>query len=405
MNTPHNPYPLSKDDPQQQSEEWERLYHEMRQRATLAEQLNDASIDCVVAMDLDGNVIHWNATCSSFSGILSANIVGKKFVDFYPSMGTNKAITDALRQVKRGHKVFVPAEQNLWLPGYFEIHFVPLKNAEGIVDGILLIAHDVAYRVKAELELKALNKRLEEKYAELERANEELATFTHITSHDLKEPLRKMYSSLEKTVIEEGNKLSLKGRGTIRKVQSSAQRLALLADSLTTFSELQHELEESVALGKILQEVIVQLHTQILEREATIDIGKLPQIRGNGGQLKTLFLQLLSNAIKFHHEGTKPEIYVSARKVSLNDPVFPVWVQNKPYWCISVQDNGIGIVEGDRIRVFNLFDKGRQQGKYSGAGLGLALVKKIVTNHGGLVQVEEADGGGSVFSCYFPAED
>ena len=402
MNMHNQPSPIKRTSPPGLQQTLEEQYYQLQLRATLAEQLTDASIDCVVAMDLEGRVIYWNETCMHFSGIKRDEINGKKFVDFFPAMGVNEAVVKGFEQAKLGRKVFIPAEPDVWLRGHFEIHLVPLKKADGETDGILLIAHDVAHRVKAELELKELNKKLAEKYAQLERANAELATFTHITSHDLKSPLRKIYSSLEKTIMEEGAKISLKGRGTIRKVQSTVQRLGLLADSLTTFSELQHDLEEQVPLGTMVQDALNQLKPQIMEQEAVVHVGELPLIKGNREQLRTLFVQLLSNAVKFHDPGTKPVVEVHASRTILDNPAFPSWLQQKHYWCVSVQDNGIGIAADDRDRIFNLFEKGEHGGQYAGTGLGLALVKKIADNHGGLVMVSAGEDGGSIFSCYFP---
>lgn len=370
-------------------------------RAMLSEQLTNASIDCVLAMDNDGRIIYWNDTCFHYSGLAFRDIEGQLFAEIFPKARHYTALTNGLAHVKLGVRSFVPAEKDAWLSGYFDIHLVPLKNESGSVMGILLIAHDVAHRIKAEQELRNLNQELQKKYAELERANAELATFTRITSNDLKEPLRKIYSSLEKAVMEEGAALSPKGRNSIRKVQSSIQRLGLLADSLTTFSELQQGMMEPVSLDAVLADAIRKLQTQAREHGALITIVPLPEVSGDKHQLQLLFVQLLSNAIKFHKPEEQPHVRISVAKIYPGDGL-PATYQGA-LWRINITDNGIGVQPEDRDRIFDLFTKGHTGERFPGAGVGLALARKIVTNHSGYITVAEAPGGGSIFSCFLPA--
>lgn len=385
----------------EKTDHWKARYEKMRQHAAITEQLTDASIDCVVAMDSQGKIIYWNKICSRISGLSFNSVEGSVFADIYPATNNNVLLKEAFRQVRAGHKAFVPAEKDTWLPGYFEIHLVPIKDENDCVDGIMLIAHDVAHRVKAEQELIMLNQALEEKYTELKRANAEMATFTRLTSNDLKDPLRKIYSSLEKMVMEEGDKLSVKGKGTIRKVQSSVQRIGLLADSLISFSELQYIQPELVSLNNIVQESIAQLSRQIKEQSAIIEVAALPEIKGDRKQLGMLFYHLLSNAIKFHEEGDKPIVRISCFKEIIEKQTGSI-IEAQAYWRIDVQDNGIGIIPEDRERIFGLFEKGTHAEKYAGAGIGLALARKIIENHNGFIDFHNAAGKGVVFSCRLP---
>lgn len=399
----------STDMPQPQTTE-ERLrqleakYEALQLRTRLAEQLTDASIDCVFALDTAFRVTAWNSACEAYTGISREDITGQGFFDVFANMREHGKMRLALEHALQGHKSFVPAGRPFFMEGHFESHIVPLKEEDGSVTGILMVIHDVAHRVKAETALKSLNRQLGQQYEELQRANSELATFTHITSHDLKEPLRKIYVFVETVLVEEAGKLSDRGRANMRRIQSSVQRLGLLADSMVTFAGIHDASQESVPLTATLQEAVEQLAGRIRETEARISWDELPVIRGSQWQLRLLFQHLLGNAIKFQPPGQAPVVGIDVATGLPAPEERGETGGDLQYIRLSVRDNGIGIAPQYHQQIFNLFTRLHDKTEYPGVGLGLALCRKIVEKHGGFMTVDSEPGAGAVFHCYLPEE-
>lgn len=404
MRTEHRDATLETETVAERLKQLEAAYEALQQRTYLAEKLTDASIDCVIALDTSFRVTAWNSACERYTGISRDEIQGKGFFDLFSIMRENGKMRLALEHALQGHKSFLPAGKPFFLEGHFETHIVPLMEDNGMVSGILMIIHDVAHRVKAEAVLENLNHRLSQQYEALQRANSELATFTHITSHDLKEPLRKIYVFVETVLVEEAGKLSDRGRANMRRIQSSVQRLGLLADSLVTFAGIHEASQESVHLGDALKEAMGQIAGRIRETEAGITASDLPVVRGSQWQLRLLLQHLVSNAIKFQPPGQVPVVRIVAESGVPVPEERSGFADGATWLRLSVHDNGIGIAPQHQQQIFDLFTRLHDKTEYPGVGLGLALCRKIVEKHGGFMVVESTPGAGSVFHCYLPEE-
>ncbi len=368
----------------------------LEQRAQLAEQLTDQSIDCVATADLNLNITAWNKSCFEYSGIDSRHAIGSSFRDLFSGSKKPDNVYNALPQLKAGFKVFLPASQNVWLKGYYEVHLIPLKNEASEVTGILIIAHDVAHRVKAENELKSLNKTLREKYAELERTNAELSDYTRITSEDVKDPLRKIYSFIEKVVSKDGTVLSNDSRGMLRRAQSALQRVSLLADSLVTLSSLRPEARTLTSLNMVVQEAISMVQPQTTFLQGQIKSEDLPFVPVSPRQLRLLFQQLLIYMLRSAALARPPMLHITATRKNSDELKISAKLLYREYVVVLIENKApTGLAPSETI-------SGKEM--HSGAGFGLAIARKIAENHFGALQFSNGENGQDSIECYLPAE-
>jgi len=234
-------------------------------------------------------------------------------------------------------------------------------------------------------------KEMQELIEILKHSNEELQSFAYITSHDLQEPLRTMgnYAGLLKMRYE--GRLDKDADDFLEYMVSGAQRMKGMIQGLLDYSRVGTRGGEFMEFNSedALNHAIYNLQSAIEECHAEITHDSLPLIVADSGQITRVFQNLIGNALKFRREGKKPKIHISARKED-NEYVF------------SVSDNGIGLEEEYSDRIFEVFKRLHAIGEYQGAGIGLAIVKRIIDRHGGKVWVESKLGKGSTFYFTVP---
>jgi signal transduction histidine kinase len=243
---------------------------------------------------------------------------------------------------------------------------------------------DITRRVIAEEALAAVN-------VELKRSNEDLERFAYVISHDLQEPLRAVTSYTQLLARGYGDKLDDKARKYIEHISSGAERMRVLINGLLELSRLSTEPPRlrPIDCGRLLEQVLASLEVLRAETGARVTHDPLPTVMGNAVRLTQLFLNLISNAIKFRGE-QPPHVHVGARPEGTE-------------WVIWVEDNGIGIEQTYLDAIFVMFKRLHTRDEYPGAGIGLAVVKKIVEQHGGRIWVESEQGKGSKFFFTLPA--
>ncbi|WP_207515281.1 PAS domain S-box protein [Longitalea luteola] len=248
---------------------------------------------------------------------------------------------------------------------------------------------------------------LMQKNEELEKINNQLSSFAHIASHDLQEPLRKIQINFDRLIAIEGDKFSENGRNIYHRITDATSQMRNLIQDLLTYArsnDNEAKLEE-VDLNVILEETINALELKIREKNATIELAELPTLNVVKFQFRQLFLNLLSNALKFAKSGEDPHIVISSELVTGNIlPGRPREV-NKAYYHLSVSDNGIGFEPEQCEKIFDMFYRLHERSKYEGTGLGLAICKTIVENHKGVITAEGRQNEGAVFHIYLPAEE
>ena len=226
---------------------------------------------------------------------------------------------------------------------------------------------------------------------ELRRSNEELERFAYVASHDLQEPLRMVGSYVQLLAKRYRGKLDADADEFIGYALDGALRMQGLIEELLAFSRVGTRGADPVPTdaGAAVAGALRSLKLAIEEAGATVTVGPLPTVLADPGQLEQVFLNLISNALKFRGS-EPPEIQVSAER---RDRV----------WELRVRDNGIGIEPQYFERIFVIFQRLHGREEYSGTGMGLAIVKKIVERHGGRIRVESAPGAGSTFAFTLPA--
>jgi PAS domain S-box-containing protein len=364
----------------------------------LAEMLNDCSIDRLMAIDVNWNIIAWNKASENITGIQKQDIIGKNLLAAFPLLQDDEEIMDAIHWAFLGKTGFVPYHAQRFNRRYYENHFIPLKDRDEQVIGVMNIMHDVSYRIKAENQLQQLNSTLEKKLGELEKMSNDLASFTYITSHDIKEPLKFVYTSLELLVKTEAKTLSNGSKANLRRMQGSINRINLLLDDIVAISRISGSRfnPEPVNLNEIREQSIARLSKKINESRAVIDSATLPVISGNKEMLVDLFTNIIDNGIKFQPVNNIPHITITAT-------AGPVMSTEKEYVRISFTDNGIGFEQQQAEQIFNMFEKLHDKKDYPGSGIGLTICKKVIEAHDGFIIAESHPGQGATFHCYFPA--
>jgi light-regulated signal transduction histidine kinase (bacteriophytochrome) len=228
--------------------------------------------------------------------------------------------------------------------------------------------------------------------AELERSNADLEAFAYVASHDLAEPLRSVSGFVALLERRYGDRLDDQAREFIAYAVDGVERMQRMIDDLLLYARAgTTELRcERVDAADVVAGALRDLGSAVAERSATVEVGELPAVLGDAGQLHRVFLNLLGNAIKYTAPDVAPQVTVRGR--SAGDDAE-----------IAVADNGIGIDPADAERAFEMFARlpGRAA-QYQGTGLGLAISRRIVERHGGRLWVEPNAGGGSVFALRLP---
>jgi len=286
-------------------------------------------------------------------------------------------------------------------------------NAEGKAYMISGTAQDITTQRKLQLalesEVKARTEALQDANRELEdinnklvNTNEELEQYAYVASHDLQEPLRKitMFSNL----LKERDKDNIH-KSTIDKIVRSSERMSLLIKDLLEFSRLLNPDTRFMHtnMQAIVHAITTDFELLIEEKKAEIIIGSLPLIDAVPLQMNQLFFNLIGNALKFVTANATPKIVIDCKKISREEVrAYIPQPTDYQYYCFSVKDNGIGIDEQYQKQIFEVFKRLHSRTEYSGSGIGLAICRRIVSNHGGAIFIKSALGKGTTFYIILP---
>ncbi|MBO0931762.1 PAS domain-containing protein [Fibrella sp. HMF5036] len=254
--------------------------------------------------------------------------------------------------------------------------------------------------------LKRLQRQLEHSIIDLRRSNESLQQFAYVASHDLQEPLRKIQSFGDVLQQRFGPELGEMGSDLISRMQIASARMSSLIHDLLTYSRLSAKPGDlkPVALTNVVARVLDDLDLTIRETGAIIQAIDLPTLPGDESQLRQLFQNLLTNALKFRKVDIAPVITIHSQEVLLENLPQTISPPRKVpvYQCITIVDNGIGFDQKYADRIFQVFQRLHTRAQYDGTGIGLAIVKRVIDNHSGAIRAHSTPGQGATFELYLP---
>jgi PAS domain S-box-containing protein len=401
---------------QQRTEEVTRRTEDLRKSEERYHRMADEVQDyAIILLSREGEIENWNRGAEKIKGYRSDEIIGKSFKQFYTEEDRKTGLPDRLleraivegRATDEGWRVRKDGS-TFWA----SVVITALHDEKNLVVAFSKVTRDLTQRKAAEDKLKANSLKLQEKNLELERMNrelqkmnEELASFAYISSHDLQEPLRKIQTLSSRILELEDKNFGEKSKDYFNRIQNAAHRMRLLIEDLLVYSRTNTS-ERKFAfmdLNQILDQVQEELSEIIDESNAKIVSNTLPTLSVIPFQFHQLIVNILLNAIKFAKPGGTPEVTISSGVVKGDEIKHSQAVCEKSYHYISIKDNGIGFDPAYDTKIFEIFQRLHNRTDYEGTGVGLAICKKIVENHNGIITAEGKLSEGATFTIYLPA--
>lgn len=392
-------------------EEKKESERKLREQNAVINTITNNTLQALFMMNENHECTYMNPAAMEMTGYSLSEVQGKPLHSFiqhsrpdgrhYPieESPINRALPERVQFQGEDH--FIHKDGH-----FYSVAFTASPIIEsGVPRGTVIEVRDTTVEKKTAAELKIkestakelLEQKVRERTAELEKINYELLQFTSVASHDLKEPLRKI-SVFSKLLRDKGNgKLDEALAKYTDNIIQSSERMTRLIDDLLIFSRLsQAEIEsDNVDLNVLFAQIVSDLEITIGEKQAKIHFERLPVVRGIDLHWTQVFQNLISNSLKFSHPGRNPEIVVTSGMIDKG---------GKKMNRVNFADNGIGFDNAHAEKIFEIFQRLHSKDEFEGTGVGLAIVKKIVTVHGGEIRAySEGDGKGAMFEILIPA--
>ncbi len=352
-------------------------------------QLIKNAPDAIIVMSQDHEIILWNTKAEYIFGWSSEEVVGKYLPDIIiPPELRILHVQGMERYLKTGEtRVLNKTVEVMGLKKSGEPLFISLTISKSTREGKLIFTsflRDTTVQKNNALEL-------ERKRIQLEHTINELEQYAWLTSHDLKEPLRKIIIFSDSVLHKFKLQLPEKVNSYLEKINRSAHRMNRLIEAILLYSNVSDDktLYKSTDLNAVTDEVLEDIEMLIKTNQAQINIGRLPVLKAIPVQMHQLFQNLLINAIKYQQPGTQPVINIAS--IIVDD-----------HYQISIEDNGLGFDDKYATKIFEVFQRLSHDNKYEGTGIGLALCKKIVETHNGRIYATSIINQGSKFFIELP---
>ena len=341
-------------------------------------------------LDFDYRYIYVNEALVKQGRYSEEELLGNTLTEKYPDPGQSemfillkKCMDERTPQFMLNRFVYPGGPE-----GWFELDMQPVP------EGVSIRSLDISERKNAEETLRKLNEELEQKVLErteqLQTVNKELESFSYSVSHDLRAPLRAV-NGYAKIIEEDYTKIfDDEGKRLLNNIQYNAQKMGTLIDDLLSFSRLgRKEVQKSdINVTELLEGVFIELG-KVIKHNASIKMEQLLDISADYALINQVFYNLISNAIKFSSKKESPEIVISSEKKN-NEVIYKI--------C----DNGAGFDMKYGNKLFGVFQRLHTDAEFEGTGVGLAIVQRIVTKHGGKVWAEATPGQGACFYFAIP---
>jgi PAS domain S-box-containing protein len=386
----------------QQEEKIKKFYEDLGQKQKDFYELLHNAPDAVVLINTNSDIIFWNKKAEEIFGWQASEVLGVPLAETIVPPEYRKAHTEGMKRFlatgeahvlnktiditalnKNGKQLYVSLtiSQTHW---------------EGKASFIAFI-RDTTAQKKAQLEL-------EEKKSELETSNGRLQQYAHVTSHDMKEPIRQMKVFSSMLQAKFAGQLPEEARFYLEKIDKSCGRLINTVNGVMAFSSVESNEEPfaPIDLAEAIRDIEEDISLLIAEKNATIVYNGLAKFEGVPFLVRQLFYNLISNSLKFSKAGTPCVIEIKTQHATSLPPELPA--ENAPYLLISVNDNGIGFDQMDAERIFETYTRLNSKDKYEGTGLGLAICKSITERHKGTIKAYSEPGIGTHFEVFLPVK-
>lgn len=347
----------------------------------LAERLTntlESLTDAFFTLDPDWRFTYLNREAERLLLRARADLLGRDVWQEFPQAGS---FEEHYRRAVREQQTVSFEEYYAPLDCWFEVKAYP--SAEGLA----VYFRDVTERRRAQ-------EQLQRTLAQLRQRNRELQDFAFVASHDLQEPLRKIRTFCDRLLSRHAAELPDRVTDQLQRIDRAAQRMHSLIEALLDYTRVASRTEPfaPVDLAAVCAGVVDDLEAAIEAAGAQVEVGALPTLPGDAHQLRQLFQNLLSNALKFRDPQRPPHVRISAGPVD-----------GGAQWRVLVQDNGIGFDSRHAGKIFSPFQRLHTRDAYEGTGIGLAIVQRIVERHAGRIEATAEPGQGAAFAVTLPA--
>ncbi|MGL4612067.1 MAG: PAS domain S-box protein [Trueperaceae bacterium] len=363
-----------------------RLYKALQGSESRYRNLIENASDIIYRTDIQGYFRYANSVVKRVLGYDNDAVLGRHYLefvrpdhrawvqDFYLEQFKTKTETTYLE-----FPVIAVDGTERWMG-----QNVSMVRSEGKLVGMQAVVRDISER-------KVMEEALLQQAEALFSVNADLEQFAFIAAHDLQEPLRKIQAFSDRLNSKYEAELGDQGRDYLQRIHNSVVRMRTLIDNLLSFARAnKQQKREFVSLETVVQGVLNDLQISIEETGATVEVVDLPTLYADASQLRQVFQNLLSNALKFRKADVPPVISVTSQR------------RPSGHWDIAVADNGIGFEEHYKERIFGVFQRLHNRDSYEGTGIGLAIVRRIIEGHEGSVAVSSRPGEGSTFVLTLP---
>ncbi len=371
---------------QLQREEAQRNSADMQRRNQIFQALLTTGRDLKSFVDCDHRYQFVNPMYLEYWDREPEEIIGRSVAELIGQETFDRVIRPSLDRALAGEVVQYDATFTFPILGqrHMEVAYLPARDAEGQVFGVVVRALDIQRRKEHEDELSKALSLLEHRTLEQER-------FIHIVSHDLREPINAINNFASLLASDEAINWPGKSRRYLDFVRNGGLRMELLLNDLLEFVRLDHHAvnQQPVDLDKVMTEVRDDLSAALERSSGRLTVDPLCIAWGDATLLRVVLQNLVSNALKFVRPGVPPEVHVRH------------FVDGESL-CLAVQDNGIGIAPDKLDAVFDMFRRLHNKKQYAGTGLGLSICRRIAVLHGGSIGVSSELGQGSCFTLRLP---
>lgn len=369
--------------------EYKLAQMEIQRTGELLRTVTDGTPDAVFVKDREGRYLLFNAGAARLVGKTPEEVLGRDDSGLF-SPEEVEMIKRNDQEVMQSNQVR-SSEESLMVGGELRTFMAlkaPFHNAAGEVAGLIGISRDISER-------RAMEQKLRHTLQDLDHRNKVLRDFAFVASHDLREPLRKIRAFSDILVSRYSGDLPAAARDYLERMNHTAARMQGLIDDVLAYSRVSGGRSSvvDVDLTAICRDVLCDLEESIQSSAAQMKVGALPFIKADPTQMRQMFQNILSNALKFRSAERTPQILIECESIELSEG---------PGIVLHFRDNGIGFANEFAERIFDPFQRLHARAEFDGTGIGLAIVSRIVERHHGSIQASGVPGEGACISIRLP---